>query len=438
MRPRQALVPWLAGWTGLGLAAHWLPSAVLVWQLAGLLIASFSLADWWALHRQPTPRLVERLVGGRLGRLALHDWGDVELTLANPSARSLRLWLHDAHPSRFAVRGLPCAILLGPGETTHVRYQLRPGQRGDFCIAGSRIALHSPLRLWVDHRFIPLATRVQVGPNRRVLSRALLNGARARAGERGPHPQLDRRAGMDFQQLRDFRQGDNLRRIDWKASARMRKLIAREYRDERDQQLVFMLDAGRRMRHGDAGHTHLDEALNALLAVADLALAQGDAVGAMTFGGPQRWQAPRRGTRTLGRLIDALYDLQPSLEPADPLEAARTLWPRLPRRTWVIIMTNTRNEDQSELEQAARLLRRRHLLVIADLREAVLDRTLAQGMTDLPSALRYHAAQDWLEQRRAHGARLRQLGVETLDLVPTGLPQALIERYRALKHAGMR
>ncbi|HSO83354.1 AAA family ATPase [Thiocapsa sp.] len=311
-----------------------------------------SAADLLALARLPSPELR----GCTRGILLLGAPGRVRLMLTNPSARHLRFRLHDLHPSAFAVSGLPCEVALGAGTTARIDYRLTPPERGSFTIPGCEIALRSPLGLWVGRRTPTLSTTLRVFPNLARVGRDLLPAMQDRRAAAGERRRPRRGEGAEFHQLRDYHQGDGLRRIDWKATARMRKLIAREYEDERDRHLVFLLDTGRRMRHRDAGRSHLDEASSALLTVAFVALAHGDAVGLMTYGGSRRWCAPRKEAQTMRRLLERVYDVQPSLEPSDPLQAARELLHRMPRRALVVMITNSRDEDQSGLERAARLL----------------------------------------------------------------------------------
>lgn len=431
-RPRTPLVFALAGWTATGLAAVWLPQAGHVWQGIGLLLGVFTAADLLALARLPSPELR----GRTHGILLLGAPGRVRLTLTNPSARHLRFRLHDLHPSAFAVSGLPCEVALGAGATARIDYRLTPSERGSFTIPGCEIALSSPLGLWVGRRTPTLSTTLRVFPNLARIGRDVLPAMQDRRAAAGGRRRPRRGEGAEFHQLRGYHQGDGLRRIDWKATARMRKLIAREYEDERDRHLVFLLDTGRRMRHRDAGRSHLDEALSALLTVAFVALAHGDSVGLMTYGGARRWCAPRKDAQTMRRLRERVYDVQPSLEASDPLQAARELLHRMPRRALVVMITNSRDEDQSGMERAARLLRRHHLLMIADLRESALDRSLETEIADLPGALRFHAVHGWLATRRHHRERLRHLGVEILDILPAQLPGAMVERYLAIKRAG--
>ena len=441
MNPRRPLVLALAAWTAIGIAAAWLPWAVVAWQVAGVLIAGVTLGDWLALRRLADPRLTRRM--GRT--LPLGVWSPVTLVAANPSAHPLNIAVHDLHPAAFAVRGLPTDLTLGPRAQAQIQYRLCPPQRGDFPMVGCDVTTRSPLGWWVRTRRLPLPQTLRVFPNFAEISRYTLLAANDQLAQLGVRRLQRRGSGGEFHQLREYREGDALRQIDWKATARMHKVIAREYQDERDQRLLFLLDCGRRMRHRDIESDqgqgpprgHLDEALNALLLLAYVAVRQGDAVGLMTYGGPHRWFAPRKEPATVNQLLEAIYDLQPSLEAADPLAAARALLAAMPRRALVVILTNSRDEDQEGLEQAAQLLHRRHLVVVADLREAALDRALEAPIGNLQDALRFHAVHGWLAQRREHQERMKHLGVQVLDLLPAQLPIALVNRYFAIKRAGL-
>jgi len=277
---------------------------------------------------------------------------------------------------------------------------------------------------------------VRVYPNFAEISHYTLLAASDRLAQIGVRRLQRRGSGAEFHQQREYRRGDTLRQIDWKATSRTRKLIAREYQDERDQRLLFLLDCGRRMRHVDArGRAHLDEALNALLLLAYVAVRQGDAVGLMTYGGPRRWLAPRKEPDTVNRLLSEVYDLQPGLDAADPLAAARELMQRQPRRALVVFLTNSRDEDHPELLRAVDVLRRRHLVLVADLRESVLDEALTEPIEDRRQALRFHGAHDYLAHRRRQHERLQHRGARVLDLLPQQLPIALVNAYFATKRA---
>jgi uncharacterized protein (DUF58 family) len=164
-----------------------------------------------------------------------------------------------------------------------------------------------------------------------------------------------------------YRAGDSQRQIHWQASSKYRKLIAKEYQQEKDQQVIFLLDCGRRMRHQDQQRAHLDQALNAVLLLAYVAVRQGDAVGIMTLGSETRWLAPRIGQKRVNQLLATLYDLESSTLPADYLAAVSQLDKVQHRRALLILITNTRDQDQLKLIRATKQLKHRHLVILADL-----------------------------------------------------------------------
>ena len=135
---------------------------------------------------------------------------------------------------------------------------------------------------------------VRIYPNFSVLTRFAILATDNRLSQIGMLQRRRRGEGLDFHQLREYREGDVQRQIDWKASARMPRLISREYQDERDQQVLLMLDCGRRMAARDDALSHFDHAVNAALLLAYVSLRQGDAVGLLTMSGETRWMAPRK------------------------------------------------------------------------------------------------------------------------------------------------
>lgn len=434
MRPRRPLLIALGLLAVLAVAAAGWPGLLPAWQALALLLAGLAGADAWLLLRSPTPR-VQRRVAAILPQGA---WNRVQLTLTNPMRRALRLDLHDLHPPDASARGLPATLALAPAAGLSLEYRLRLPERGERRFAGCDLRLHSPAELWSRRRRVGPEQALRVYPNFREISHYTLLAASDRLAGIGVRRQRRRGAGAEFHQLREYRRGDALRQIDWKATSRMRKPIAREYQDERDQRLLFLLDAGRGMRHlGRDGRSHLDDALNAVLLLAYVALRQGDAVGLMAYGGERHWFAPRKDPDTVNRLLRAVFDVQPSPTAADPLAAARELLRQQPRRSLVVMVTNGRDEDHPDLLRAVQVLRRRHLVVVADLREAGLDRALATPIQSEGEALRFHAVHAYLADRRRHHERLQHLGVRVLDLRPDQLPVALVNTYFDIKRSAL-
>jgi uncharacterized protein (DUF58 family) len=270
------------------------------------------------------------------------------------------------------------------------------------------------------------------------LSGAQLQGVDNWLSQLGVRQHQRRGPGLEFHQLREFRDGDSLRQIDWKATARQRTPIAREYEDERDQQIVFMLDCGRRMRSQDDELSHFDHALDACLLLSYVALRQGDAVGLCTFASDQpRYLAPVKGSGQLNVLLNAVYDLHSTRKTADYEAAASQLLARQTRRALVIVVTNLRDEDDEALVSAIKRIGRHHRVLIASLREEVLDQLRQAPVQTLPEALAYSGAIDYLNMRNQLHDRLGAHGLTVLDSLPSTLGAALVTRYLRWKKAGV-
>jgi uncharacterized protein (DUF58 family) len=432
MRPAPFLIVLFALWAALGLAAGfgWLPARA--WMLAGAAIAALALVDLLRLRRRATPEVVRQVPEA----LPVGIEREVVLQLESGPRRQ-RVEVFDLHPGGWESQGLPRTLVLLPGTVSSVGYRLRPTARGDFRFDGVQLRLSSPWRLWRDARVAGVPQPVRVFPNFAPLARFALLSAEQASRMVGAHIKRRRGEGTDFHQMREYRVGDSLRQVDWKATARARRLISREYQDEKNQQLIVVLDTGRRMMARDGALAHFDHALDASLVVSYLALRQGDAVGLFATGGDERWVAPQRSLGAIDVLLRASYDLQPRPVATDYLAAATGLSRRQRRRGLLMLVTNLRDEDSEDLLAAVRMLQRRHLVVVASLRERAIDEALDDEVRELPDALRAAAAARYLAQRAAVHDALRRRHVAVLDVTCEQLPAALVEKYLAVKRDGV-
>ena len=433
MRPGITLVWLLLAWSLLGFACAigWLPLSA--WQLAGVALAAIALIDAWTLSRLATPTLRRSLPGV----IPVGVEREATLQLDVGDGHALRVDVHDLLPGDWPVQGLPRTLHVLPGVDSSFTYRFTPAQRGSFEFAGCQLRLSSPLRLWRQRRLLPLKQTVRVYPNFAPLARFALFSAEQASRVVGAHVQRSRGEGTEFHQLREYRVGDSLRQIDWKASQRTRKLISRDYQHERNQQVLMLLDTGRRLLAQDDALSHFDHVLNASLVVSYLALRRGDAVGLMASGGDARWLAPQRGLGAVDTLLNTIFDLQARPIATDYLEAATQLMQRQRRRALVMLVTNVRDEDIEDLSTAVRLLQRQHMVCVASLREQALDHALQQPVESLQQAIGAGALARYLEERNRAHQSLRSEGVMVLDVTCAQLPAALVERYLAVKRGGL-
>jgi uncharacterized protein (DUF58 family) len=442
VKPSRLLLIWLALLLVIGIvlgALRALEFAVPPSLLSinwGLLLALLALAvlDGIRLKRLPSPRVKRQMPGS----LALGRWGEVRLEVEHDFAQPLNIHIFDHVPDGLSFENLPLSVELQPGQHSQVGYRLRPLKRGHFTFEHCEINLPSPLGLWSDKRLLNVTDNTRVYPDFARLYGAQLLAVDNWLSQLGVRQRQRRGLGMEFHQLREFREGDSLRQIDWKATARQRTPIAREYQDERDQQIIFMLDCGRRMRSQDGELAHFDHALNACLLLSYIALRQGDAVGLSTFACDRpHYLAPVKGTEQLKVLLNTVYDLNNTQRPADYQAAANQLLARQKRRALVVLVTNLRDEDDEELLTAVKRLGKHHRVLVASLREDLLDTLRHTPVQTLPEALAYCGTVDYLNERAELHERLSAHGVPVVDARPSELGAELVTRYLGWKKAGM-
>ena len=430
--PARLLLDACALWFALGIASAIVPPLLLLWWTVGGLILLMAVIDlarsWW----EPEPA-ANRVVKSTL---PLGVPSTVEITLG--WARSKRAaCLADHAPAGFECHDLPATLTLDPAQETKFSYRLRPLLRGEHRFGPIAIRIRSPWSLWWKQIAVRTDSTVKVYPNFAAYSRHALQAADVSANRMGVLKRRRRGEGLDFEQLREYRMGDSPRQIDWKATARIGKLISREFQDERDQRILLLADCGRRMGARDSELSHFDHALDTLLLLAYVGLRHGDSVGMMTLGGPRRMLAPHKSTATLSRILHAVYDLQPTLEATDFELAAQSLLTRERKRALVVILTNVRDEDDESLLAAVHLLSRHHLVLVASLRERSLDDACAEPPTNAASHALRGTALDYRARRDASFRRLRQAGVLCLDVGPGELAIATVNHYLEIKGRGL-
>lgn len=442
MKPAPLLLIWLAILLAIGIVLGALQAldvevpGTLLSINWGLLLALLALAmlDAVRLTRLPSPRVQRQMPGS----LALGRWSEVRLEIEHDFAEPLSMQIFDHVPSGLSFENLPLSTELQPGQRSLIGYRLRPLKRGHFSFEYCEINLPSPLGLWSGKRLLDLTDQTRVYPDFARLYGGQLLAVDNWLSQLGVRQRQRRGQGLEFHQLREFREGDSQRQIDWKATARHRTPIAREYEDERDQQIVFMLDCGRQMRSQDGELSHFDHALNACLLLSYVALRQGDAVGLSTFASDRpRFIAPVKGAGQLKVLLNGVYDLDSTRHSADYPAAVNQLLVRQKRRALVVLVTNVRDEDDEELLSAVRRLSQQHRVLVASLRETVLDELRQRPVQTLDDALTYCANLDYLNTSAQHHEHLSAQGVAVVQARPEELGARMVTRYLAWKKVGV-
>ncbi|HEU4361517.1 MAG TPA: DUF58 domain-containing protein [Mycobacterium sp.] len=367
------------------------------------------------------------------------------LVISNDGRRRCRGLVRDAWAP--SARGEPRThpIDVPAGQVRQVVTELRPVRRGDQYAAAVTVRSIGPLGLAARQRSAPVPGRVRVLPP--FLSRKHLPSRLARLREiDGMLPVLIRGQGTEFDSLREYVVGDDVRSIDWRATARRSDVVVRTWRPERDRRVVIVLDTGRTSAGrvgvdptaGDpAGWPRLDWSMDAALLLAALASRAGDHVDLLAHDRVTR-AAVFGATRTqlLTQLVEAIAPLQPALVESDAAAMVATIRRRARRRALLVLLTDLNAAALAEgLLPVLPRLTAGHRVLLAAVADPRVDR-LARDRSDPAAVYDAAAAERARNDRQAVASRLRRAGVEVVDAAPAELAPALADRYLAMKAAG--
>ncbi|WP_028636415.1 DUF58 domain-containing protein [Nocardioides sp. URHA0032] len=368
-----------------------------------------------------------------VGTVRLGHPAETRLLVVNESGRRVRGRLRDAWQPTAGASGNRHRLALDAGDRAVLRTPLLPRRRGDLRAVGVTVRLRGPLGLAYRQR-----TRVVEGAVRSLPpfeSRKHLPSRLARLRD------LDGRAavrvrgqGTEFDSLREYVRGDDVRSIDWRASARNRNVVVRTWQPERDRRVVLVLDTSRTSagRVGDV--PRLDSAMDAALLLAALAARAGDRIDFVAGDRRVRSLLRSAGARDVAaNLQEAMADLEPEIAEAAWGQLAGAVTGLGRQRALVVLLTPLEPAAVEEgLLPVLPALTRHHRVVLASVRDPALEE-LAAGHASLDEVYDAAAAEQAIGRRRWTADLLRALGVDVIDADAERLPPALADHYLALK-----
>ncbi|MGC4113104.1 MAG: DUF58 domain-containing protein [Myxococcales bacterium] len=363
----------------------------------------------------------------------------VRLTVDNLGARPLAGEVADAPPPGCTSTGHRRAFEAPPQGQAALTYSFNPASRGDHRFGDLHVRLTGPWKLATRQYRFRAARTVKAYPDVQALSRDALAMVRPELETGLARLKRSLGEGRDFESLRAYIPGDDVRIIDWKATAKRSAPIARQYEPERNQTVMLLLDCGRHMVSRDGERTKLDHAVDAALRLARVSLDKGDLVGLCAFGARvHAFLPPRRGRAHLHALVDALYPLQPELVESDYGAAFDLVTNRQKRRSLMVTFTDLLDEDSSRtvLERTLHL-RPRHLPLVVAVADGSVLRP-ARAIPETPEqAYERAAAQSIVRERERAVAKLRDAGALVVNASVNDLSAAAINEYLAIKGRGL-
>jgi uncharacterized protein (DUF58 family) len=408
------------------------PSRGTVW-LWVLAVVVLILVDWALAPRPAGLSLTRRpLETVRLGQPT-----ETVLVTANGSRRPMRPQVRDAWQPTAGAAGNRHRVRLGPGDRTLLRTALLPRRRGDLRAVGVTVRVPGPLGLASRQ-----ATRMVPGTVRALPafdSRKHLPSRLARLRELdGRSAVRVRGQGTEFDSLREYVRGDDVRSIDWRATARSAGVVVRTWQPERDRRVVLVLDTSRVSAGRVDDVPRLDSAMDAALLLAALAARAGDRVDFLAGDRRVRSRLRATGGRDVARnLQESMADLEPVIAEANWSALAGAVTALGRRHALVVLLTPLEPAALEEgLLPVLPTLTHHHRVVLASVRDPALDR-LASSRDDLAQVYDAAAAEQVLQRRRRTADLLRALGVHVVDTDAERLPPALADHYLDLKARGL-
>jgi uncharacterized protein (DUF58 family) len=362
----------------------------------------------------------------------------IEILLKNLGSSTRKVQVRDQPPIGWE----PAPVLngvVGGKSTLQLGYELGGPQRGVHTFGDLSLRVQGPLGLVLRSIQFPAAEDLKIYPRLQPLRYPDLATYRRVAYHWGLRPTRWRGEGREFESLREYVDGDDPRKIHWKATARFDRPIVQEYETEKNQIVMVLLDAGRLMTAISDDKTKLDHALEAAVQLTHAALSGGDQAGVLAFADNViSFVPPKRTPEQLHRILEEMLSLRPRLVEPQYEQALLWLRSRVRRRSLVVIFTDLLDEIASEnLLGAVALLRPLHLPLCVAIREAEWDRLLGSAPSEAQGVYERAVLQELLRQRSKALGRLVQKGALALDLPPSRLSMGTLERYLEVKRKGL-
>jgi uncharacterized protein (DUF58 family) len=365
----------------------------------------------------------------------------VSIQLHNFGLRPVFARVTDENPSGLRRKPPTVDLAVPAGGIAIAGYDILPAQRGDLAIGRLFLRYQGALRMAERWAVADTSATVRVLPNLDQAKEQTLYLIRTRQVAMERRRTRVRGLGREFESLREYRSGDEFRNISWTATARRSKLITRVFQVERSQTVWIVLDAGRLLREqivrGGAALrlSKLDYAVDAALALAQVAMHSGDRVGLLAYGrGIQQNCNSGRGALHLRSIVEALSLVYPEPYEADHGRAAHALLSEQQRRSLIVWITDlAETAGTPDVVEYALQMTRRHLVLFVAVGQPDLNACAARRPESEEEMFRYIAAIEIVQRRELLLRRLRQQGVLAMELLPGALTAALVNRYLDIK-----
>lgn len=411
-------------------------SAFFVANVTGLCLFGALLMDVVLTFVHDQPLNATRKVDSMLN---LGDTNQVVLTVKNVSGQALRIAIIEGYPVQLQQRHTEKSAFLMPGGTTNLQYEFKPKQRGEYIFGDVLIYLSSTLFLIKRKLTLPLEQRVQVFPSILQMKQYELKVFHQQTQARGI--KKIRRIGNnhEFEQIKNYVQGDDFRTVNWKATSKRNELMVNQFQEERSQNIYALIDKSRNMQMEFEEMTMLDYAINASLVFSNIALRKGDRAGLITFSNKMGTQlVADRSAGQLRRILNLLYNQKTQFQESSFELLYESIRQTVKSRSLLMLYTNF--ESEFAMRRALPVLKKinqRHVLVVVFFQNNELEEVAYQRMNTMEDIYRSAVAEKLMTVKVNIARELRQNGIQAVLSRPEDLSVNTINKYLELKSRGV-
>lgn len=402
-----------------------------------ILLVALAAVDYFISRKLPEEMTIRREFNRKF---AIGDETEVRLIVENASPKDFYLKIKDEFPPEMRLNETREAEFPVEAQTTaEFFYGLTPPKRGNYKFGKTAVRFFSKLGLVWCQTDLNEAESVKVYPNMRRAREMELKALGAHSFLAVQRKAVLRGEGREFESMRDYVRGDELRHISWTATARRGKLTTRQYQIEREQTITIALDAGRLMTGRIGDETKFDTAIHASLALMSAAMRGGDNCGLVVFGRKiRKYLPPKKGIDHIDGVLEALHDLEPELIEPSYARAFQFISSNTKKRSFIVILTDLVDKESSkELITSLKLLRPRHLPLVVTIGDRDLNLTVSEKPAEIKDVFTQSAAEEIIHQRESALRLVETLGGLALDVTTNSLAPRLLETYLKVKQRGL-
>lgn len=411
------------------------PWLMLVGKTMLIVTILVTIVDVMLIYLPKEPISVKRTFQERMN---LGDSNKVEVTVINQTVQPLNTSIYEGYPLQMQQRSKSWAALLLPRKVRQFTYSFTPKERGQYTFNDVVVFVRSPLFLAQRRITIPLEQHVEVYPSILQMKQYELKVFHQQTQSQGI--KKIRRIGntSEFEQIKNYVQGDDVRTINWKATSRKNELMVNQYQEERSQPVYCVIDKSRPMQLAFDDMTMLDYAINSTLVFSNIALRKGDRAGLITFSDKIGTLLPAdKTTGQLRRILESLYNQRTLFKEANFELLYNTVRRQVKTRSLLMLFTNF--ESEFAMRRALPMLQKlnkRHVLVVIFFQNNELDTLAHQPVASMKDLIQATVAEKMTTVKWSIARELRQHGIQTILSRPEDLSINSINKYLELKAKG--